>query len=225
MEYTIEDNAKTAEVLKEKLNLTRLPVAIKFFNDESEIPEGIEKIDENLRHCEMVTKAADGAIFYATAEEQKCKGGSSAMGLEPLPPKIASGEFYYKLGRFDSVETAKTVIDSIPRKDEQSLGIIYAPLEKADFLPDVVVVITLPKYGMFITQGIVYNQGGKMEYSCAGIQSLCADAVSAPYVNNKANATLACSGSRGYAGIVDEEIIFGLALDNLKPLMEAFENI
>ena len=50
MEYTIEDNAKTAEVLKEKLNLTRLPVAIKFFNDESEIPEGIEKIDENLRH-------------------------------------------------------------------------------------------------------------------------------------------------------------------------------
>ena len=31
--------------------------------------------------------------------------------------------------------------------------------------------------------------------------------------------------SRGYAGIVDEEIIFGLALDNLKPLMEAFENI
>ena len=147
------------------------------------------------------------------------------MGLEPLPPKIASGEFYYNLGRFDSVETAKSVIDSIPRKDEQSLGIIYAPLEKADFLPDVVVVITLPKYGMFITQGIVYNQGGKMEYSCAGIQSLCADAVSAPYVNNKANATLACSGSRGYAGIVDEEIIFGLALDNLKPLMEAFENI
>ena len=225
MDYTKEDNVKTAEVLKEKLNLTRLPVAIKFFNDESEIPEGIEKIDENLRHCEMVTKAADGAMFYATAEEQKCKGGSSAMGLEPLPPKIASGEFYYNLGRFDSVETAKSVIDSIPRKDEQSLGIIYAPLEKADFLPDVVVVITLPKYGMFITQGIVYNQGGKMEYSCAGIQSLCADAVSAPYVNNKANATLACSGSRGYAGIVDEEIIFGLALDNLKPLMESFENI
>ena len=225
MDYTKEDNVKTAEVLKEKLNLTRLPVAIKFFNDESEIPEGIEKIDENLRHCEMVTKAADGAVFYSTAAEQKCKGGSSAMGLEPLPPKIASGEFYYNLGRFDSVETAKSVIDSIPRKDEQSLGIIYAPLEKADFLPDVVVVITLPKYGMFITQGIVYNQGGKMEYSCAGIQSLCADAVSAPYVSNKANATLACSGSRGYAGIVDEEIIFGLALDNLKPLMEAFENI
>ena len=114
MDYKKEDNVKTAEVLKEKLNLTRLPVAIKFFNDESEIPEGIEKIGENLRHCEMVTKAADGAIFYATAAEQKCKGGSSAMGLEPLPPKIASGEFYYKLGRFDSVETAKSVIDNIP---------------------------------------------------------------------------------------------------------------
>lgn len=173
----------------------------------------------------MVTKAAAGAIFYSTAEEQKCKGGSSAMGLEDLPPKIASGEFYYNLGRFDSVETAKSVIDNIPRKEEKSLGIIYAPLEKADFVPDIVVVITLPKFGMFITQGIVYNQGGKVEYSCAGIQSLCADAVSAPYVTNKPNATLACNGSRGYAGIEDEEIIYGLARDNLKPLMEAFENI
>ena len=225
MDYKKEDNVKTAEILKEKLNLTRLPVAIKFFNDLDEIPEGIAKIDEKLRHCEMVTKAAAGDVFYATAEEQKCKGGSSAMGLEELPPKIASGEFYYKLGRFNSVETAKSVIDNIPRKDEQSLGIIYAPLEKADFVPDVVVIITLPKHGMYITQGIVYNQGGKMEYSCAGIQSLCADAVSAPYVNNKANATLACNGSRGYAGIEDEEIIFGLAIDNINPLLDAFENI
>ena len=225
MDYTIEDNAKIAEILKEKLNLTRLPVAIKFFNDENEIPDGIEKIDEKLRHCEMVTKAADGAVFYSTAEEQKCKGGSSAMGLEELPPKIATGEFYYKLGRFDSVETAKTVIDSIPRKEEKSLGIIYAPLEKADFIPDVVIVITIPKYGMYITQGIVYNHGGRVESSFAGIQSLCADAVSAPYINNEANATLACNGSRGYAGIVDEEIIFGLTLDNLKPLVEAFDKI
>ena len=225
MDYTIEDNVKTAEVLKEKLNLTRLPVAIKFFNDLDEIPEGIEKIDETLRHCEMVTKAAAGDVFYSTAAEQKCKGGSSAMGLEELPPKIASGEFYYKLGRFDSVETAKSVIDNIPRKDEQSLGIIYAPLEKADFLPDVVVVITLPKSGMYIAQGIVYNHGGKVESSCAGIQSLCADAVSAPYINNKPNSTLACNGSRGYAGIVDDEIIFGLPRDSLKSLMDAFENI
>ena len=44
MDYKKEDNEKTAEVLKEKLNLTRLPVAIKFFNDESEIPDGVEKI-------------------------------------------------------------------------------------------------------------------------------------------------------------------------------------
>ena len=217
MDYKKEDNEKTAEVLKEKLNLTRLPVAIKFFNDESEIPDGVEKIVETLRHCEMVTKAADGAIFYSTAAEQKCKGGSSAMGLEPLPPKIASGEFYYNLAR----------------KDEQSLGIIYAPLEKADFIPDVVVVITLPKFGMYISQGIVYNHGGKVESSCAGIQSLCADAVSGPYVNavsgpyvtNKVNTTLACNGSRGYAGIEDEEIIIGLPCDSLKPLLEAFENI
>ena len=50
MDYKKEDNEKTAEVLKEKLNLTRLPVAIKFFNDESEIPDGVENSIQLLQN-------------------------------------------------------------------------------------------------------------------------------------------------------------------------------
>ena len=225
MDYKVEENEKYAQIIKEKVISDRLPVAVKFINDESEIPKDMEKIDEKLRHCEMIREASFGKVFYSTGEEQKCVGGASAMGLVDLPPKIASGEFYYDLGRFDSVETAKKVIDTIPRKDERSYGILYAPLEKAEFEPDVVVIITTPKYGMQITQAIVYNSGSRVEASFAGIQSLCADAVSGPYTLNKPNATLACDGSRGYAGIKDEEIIYGIPKDSLMPLIEAFEEL
>ncbi len=225
MEYDIGENANYSKILIDELELKRLPVAVKFINGEDEVPEGIEKIDESLRHCEMITKASKGDLFYSTAEEQKCTGGSSAMGLTELPPKIASGEFYYTLGRFESVETAKSVLDNISRKDEKSYGLVYAPLEKANFEPDVVVIITNPKFGMKITQAIVYNSGEMLEAKFAGIQSLCADAVSGPYVTGKPNATLACSGSRGYAGIEDDEIAFGLHKDNIKPVIDGLQNM
>ncbi|SFL29767.1 Uncharacterized conserved protein, DUF169 family [Methanobrevibacter olleyae] len=225
MDYKIEDNKKIGIGLKNRLNLRRLPVAIKFFNNENEIPEGMERIDEKIRHCEMVTKAADGESFYSTAEEQKCKGGSSAMGLEDVPPKILSGEFYHTLGRFDSLETAKSVVDNIPRIEEKSAGILYAPLENANFIPDVVIIITNAKNGMEIAQGIVYNNGDRVRPSFAGIQSLCADAVNGPYISGKPNVTLACSGSRAYTDLDDDELIIGLAKDNLKPLVDAFTNI
>ena len=221
MTYNIEDNKKFCEILVEKLELNRLPVAVKFIKSEDEVPEGIEKIDEKLRHCEMVTKAGKGEIFYSSAEEQKCKGGSSAMGLEALPPKIASGEFYYSLGRFDSVETAKKLIDTIPRKTEESYGILYSSLDLANFEADVLVIITNPKQGMEITQFLVYNTGDRVEANFAGIQSLCADAVSGPYTLNCPNVTLACDGSRGYAGLEEEEIIYGLPKDNIKPLIDS----
>ena len=133
MVYEASDNSRYSEIIKEKLGLEREPVAVKFVKTEEDIPQGIEKVAKKARHCEFVTQAAAGDIFYASAQEQACKGGSSAMGLEPRPPKVESGEFYYGLGRFDSVETSKKVVDSLPKVDEENFALLYAPLKDADF--------------------------------------------------------------------------------------------
>ena len=49
--------------LKEHLGLVRSPVAIKFVLREEDIPEGIPKTEEKLRHCELVLKASGGDTF------------------------------------------------------------------------------------------------------------------------------------------------------------------
>jgi len=67
--------------IKDKLGLEKSPVAIKLVLNEDDIPKGIPKIEEHIRHCEMVQRAAQGNIFYATAEQQACKGGAGAIGL------------------------------------------------------------------------------------------------------------------------------------------------
>ena len=204
MAYEASDNSRYSEIIKEKLGLEREPVAVKFVKTEEDIPQGIEKVAKKARHCEFVTRAAAGETFYASAEEQACKGGSSAMGLEPRPPKVESGEFYYGLGRFDSVETSKKVVD---------------------FVPDTLIIIANPIAGMKTAQAIVYNTGERAQANFAGIQSLCADAVAGTYTTGKPNATFGCDGSRGYAGIKDDEIIYALAKDNIEPFISAFENL
>ena len=192
MAYEASDNSRYSEIIKEKLGLEREPVAVKFVKTEEDIPQGIEKVAKKARHCEFVTQAAAGDIFYASAQEQACKGGSSAMGLEPRPPKVES---------------------------------LYAPLKDADFVPDTLIIIAKPIAGMKTAQAIVYNTGERAQANFAGIQSLCADAVAGTYTTGKPNATLGCDGSRGYAGIKDDEIIYALAKDNIEPFISAFENL
>jgi uncharacterized protein (DUF169 family) len=211
----VEGYDMVSRELKERLGLEKSPVAIKFILREEDIPEGIEKIDENIRHCEMVQKAAQGEMFYATAEEQMCKGGATAIGLMEAPEKIKTGEFYQSLGRFSSLGSAKRTMESIPKIDPMMKAIIYAPLEKVNFNPDVIVVISSPAQAMRLAQAMVYTRGGRVEASFSGIQSVCADAVAGPFVNNTANFTLGCSGSRQFAGIKEEEVIVGMNGENI----------
>ncbi len=211
----VEGYDMVSNELKERLGLDKSPVAIKFFLREEDIPEGIKKIDENIRHCEMVQKAAQGEMFYATSQEQMCKGGASAIGLMEAPEKMKTGEFYQSLGRFSSLGSAKRTMDSIPKIDPIMKAIIYAPLEKIKFDPDVIVVICKPAQAMRLAQAMIYTKGGRVEASFSGIQSICADAVAGPFVNNTANFTLGCSGSRQYAGIKEDEVIVGMNGENI----------
>ena len=221
----IENNEYFAGKLKKELNLGNSPVAIKFILKKEDLPENIPKIDKKFRHCEMVKKASEGKIFHATSNEQQCKGGSAALGLEKLPKKIKSGEFYYELGRFKSIGSAKRTLDKIPKIDLNSYGIIYTPLELADFQPDIVVIIANPKQAMKLSQAIVYTLGGRVEADFSGIQSVCADTVAGPFINKRPNISLGCTGSRKFAKISDEELIIGLNGENIGCTINALDNI
>ena len=211
--------------LEDKLGLDESPVAIKFVLREEDIPEGMKKIDENIRHCEMVQKASLGETFYSTNAEQMCKGGASALGLMETPEKIKSGEFYQSLGRFSSLGSAKRTMESLPQIESMMKAIIYSPLKDAKYDPDVIVVICKPVQAMKLAQALVYTYGGRVEANFSGIQSICADAVAGPFLTGNANFTLGCSGSRQYADIKEEEVIAGINGENINSLMDALENM
>lgn len=210
--------------LKTILKLKGSPVAVKLVNGKEEIPAGMQEITEKLRHCEMVQKARSGSAFYATKDHHACAGGAGALGVMETPEKIKTGEFYFGLGRFKTLEAAKKTMDAVPRTGKHFFATMYAPLEKASFKPDVIVIIGDPNQMLRIAQANVY-EGGRNIVSFAGIQSLCADAVAQVYNTGEINATFGCDGSRKYAKIANDELIIGIPADKLENIVAVLEKI
>lgn len=221
----LEKNKKYCEVIESKIKLDAKPVAMKLIKTEEDLPEGYELIGEKIRHCEMVRKASLGDKFYSTIDEQMCLGGAGAIGLRDMPEKLANGEKYLSLGRFQDLETAKSLTAELSIIKDRSWGITYAPLDEADFEADIIQVITEPVGGMKLAQSIVYKTGKKIEPSFAGIQSLCGDAFSNPYLSKGVNFTLGCDGSRNAADIKDNEMTVGISSDMIDEVISGLESI
>lgn len=219
------DYAEISADLKATLGLKGSPVAIKFVLTHEDIPAGIPEYPETVRHCQMVSKARkEGAIFYATTEKHQCMGGGWALGLKKLSPSLKSGEFYYKLGKFKSTAACKRTIENIPHLGEEAThALVYAPLEKTPFPPDVVLVIAEPRAMLKIAQALLYPLGGRIHSSMAGIQSVCSDATAYPYLSGKANFSLGCDGSRKFSGIEPDEMVMGLPGEMLTEVSEALK--
>jgi uncharacterized protein (DUF169 family) len=79
------------------------PVAIKFATSREEIPAGMEELDKTIRHCSMVNLTRDeGKIFYASVGKHESSGGGVAPGLREITPTLKTGDFYFRLGKYDS---------------------------------------------------------------------------------------------------------------------------
>ena len=220
-----QESQKFNELSKRLTNVLKLkgaPVAVALRND---IPSDIRK-GKPARHCEMVqTARLDGTQFYATADEQTCKGGAAVMGIIDMPENVANGEFYHKLGAFGSVESAKNTVDLIPKADSKSKAVLYSPLETTDFVPDMVIVLGNPKQAMQIVQADLYKEGGRVETGVAGKQSLCGDIVAHTLNTDTIQLSLACAGSRGHAKVADDEMIVGIPAGRLGNLVDSLETL
>jgi len=217
------DYAGGSAALKRALALESSPVAIRLAHSREEIPPGLEKLDKTVRHCQMVSMARkEGRSFYSTAENHECVGGSWALGLRELSESLKTGDFYFRLGKFESAAACKRTIDQIPHLESgYTYATLYAPLEKATFVPHVVLIVAPPRVMLKLAQATLYQLGGRVHSQFSGIQSVCADATAQTYLTGTANYSLGCDGSRKFSGIEDAEMVMGFPAELLPGLVHA----
>jgi len=83
----------------------------------------------------------------------------------------------------------------------------------------VILIITNPKQVMELSQALLHKNGGRVNASFAGKQSVCADGVAYPYISGEAGVTVGCSGSRKYTEIKEDEMIISIPVDMLPGLV------
>jgi uncharacterized protein (DUF169 family) len=212
----------------EYLKLKTSPVGVKFIPKGGEIPVGIKKADEVMTHCQFVDRVRrTGEEFYTLGEDQMCKIGAGTMGLNEIPPEVFSGESYYKEFKLFSTQgAARRTVEKIPILPPNSTeSVMYSPLEKTSFIPDVVMVFGNPRQVMLLTQAAMYRLGGRLETNFAGTQSVCSDGVVQTYKEGKIGVTVGCTGSRAYATLTDEEMIMGIPIELVADVVSGLKQI
>ena len=178
------DYTELGEKLNELLVLENEPVAIRWSVKE---PKNVKKEEGKSRFCSKLEKAMNGEIFYATLEEEECMGGARYSGLKDMseyPANVQSGAFMVPKGLYKNIPAVQR-----SRENETYINpgiftaISFAPLNKAEFEPDVIFMVCNAKQGMEILHANAYDSG---EHGLgADAVPVCSSMAATPYMTGK----------------------------------------
>lgn len=203
------DYNEFGEKLSELLKLENEPVAIKWSVGE---PKNVEKEEEKSRFCKKLTKAMKGGIFYATLEEEECMGGARYSGLKDMreyPANVQSGAFMVPRGLYKNIPAVQR-----SRENEAYINpgiftaVVFAPLNKAEFDPDVIFMVCNAKQGMEILHANAYDSG---EHGLgADAAPVCSSMAATPYMAGKVTYGFGDVAARQSMDIGPEEIMVSI---------------
>ena len=200
------------------LKLENEPVAIKWSVKE---PENVEKEEGKSSFCTKLVKAMKGEMFYATIEEEGCMGGARYSGLKDMseyPANVQSGAFMIPRGLYKDIPAVQR-----SRKDETYINpgifnaIIFAPLNKAEFEPDVIFMVCNAKQGMEILHANAYDSG---EHGLgADAAPICSSMAATPYMTGKVTYGFGDVAARKNMDINQEDIMVSIPGSDLSRIV------
>ena len=212
------DYNQLGKKLNEILKLENEPVAIKWSVGE---PKNVEKEEGKSKFCMKLTKAVNGEIFYATLEEEECMGGARYSGLKDMlefPANVQSGAFMVPKGLYKNIPAVQR-----SRKNETYINpgifnsIIFAPLKKAEFDPDVIFMVCNAQQGMEILHANAYDSG---EHGLgADAVPVCSSMAATPYMAGKVTYGFGDVAARKNMDINAEDIMVSIPGSDLSRIV------
>ena len=206
------------EKLNEFLKLDNEPVAIKWSVQE---PKNIEKEEGKSSFCTKLVKAMEGEIFYTTAEEEGCMGGARYSGFKDIrdfPANVQSGAFMVPKGLYKDIPAVQR-----SRNNEMYMtpgifnAIVFAPLNKAEFEPDVIFMVCNAKQGMEILHANTYDSG---EHGLgAEAAPICSSMAATPYMTGKVTYGFGDVAARKNMDINQEDIMVSIPGSDLSRIV------
>ncbi len=213
------------KLIDEQLHLATLPFAIKFISSEKELPDKIGRpardLGEPIRPCTAFHLVRHQGHSVAMMEEDfstACPAGLFIFGIaEPIKPWV-EGDLAYEVYT-GTREAAVNMESSIFRLETGKYkGIALAPLTRANFIPDLIMIYCNSKQAMRLVTAATYTDGKPLQFSMAA-RGLCSDGVVQPAQIKRPVVSIPCGGDRLFGVAQDNEMVFTTPVDRLEGII------
>jgi len=220
---TSDELNRYGEDLEKLLLLRTSPIAIKILEKEEDIPEGAirPKRDRGVHFAQCQAFAMSrrqGATVAILKEDQWCWAPLIGYGLVEPPDVFLKGQLFYP-HMVASLEGAMNLAKTFPRLEYgKYIGIVSAPLKKANFEPDLVMIYSNTAQLRSLLLAIKYKEGYQVTSTFDPIDS-CIYSVVPVILTGQCQITLPDPGEYERALAREDEIIFSVPRVKLEDLM------
>ncbi len=166
----------------------------------------------------------EGTAIAVLKEDMWCFEPVLAFGLEKPPVRFLQGHNRFPRD-VETLEAGANYAQSSPRLETgKYIGIMSAPLETADFYPDMVMMYCTSAQLTLLLLGIAYKDGFDLTCTLSG-HAACVYSVVPVLQTGKCQVAVPCRGDRYAAGAQDGELIFSVPYERLDDLVDGLKAI
>jgi len=219
--------------LDKKLNLLiraeTFPVAVKFLDAETQIPAKARRPLRDLGVKMAPCQGAGMARRYGwsvafTADDAGCAIADHTYGWNRLPDPQGAVHF---LTRMRYVSDDKAALEALSGFRMLELGrapvVLYSPLGKTPFDPDVVLLYVNPAQMMRLIHGATQHSGKPIQGTFSGRASSCTEGVIGAYLDQTPKVVVPGNGDRVWGGCQDHEMVMAVPGPKMESVVEGLE--
>jgi len=214
-----EENIQRARKIESHLRIPTMPVGVKFYKNEDDIPEGIgEEPDFGGTFCQFISHSR-----FERCEIRKnyllskgvimCPFAPGVLGFEEWTGYIATGEHMGGV-HFENAEAALMSQKGLPKVEPFTIkAILVGPLQDLTVEPDVIGFAICPGMSNKVLDGQMWNTGRPKEIMYYNMCGICGVGVAQAYNEKDLFIGFPCHGGRRMGLFLDTEIFVTLNVD------------
>lgn len=226
---TLEEYRKAGTDLYNRLHLSTYPIAIKYIQDISEVPEGVMQpsaFGQKMALCQAFTQTRRwGTNVVMTSDDNFCTPATAFHGWEKISAEDLI-ESQVRQGWHSDIEAETRRIEGglnlLKTHEGKYCGFISSPLPETVVIPDTVLIYCDGVQLTHLIHAVSYEYKHVPLSSFEGYGESCIKGGYAPFVTGSPQIVIPGAGDRSFAGIMDHELAMGLpefllfyVLDNL----------
>lgn len=220
---------KYGKELDKRIRLKTFPLAVKLLESERDIPRGAERPLRDWGYrvplCQgYAVSRKEGTIVAMFKEDMLCFEPVLGYGWAEPPKYFLEGHNRFPEDVKD-LEAGKNYASDFPRLDVGTYtGVVSAPLTRANFEPDLIILYCNSEQLSLLLLGREYKHGYDLPCHLSS-HAACVYSVVPAIQGKKFQVALPCRGDRYYALAGDDEIIFTVPTEKIEDLLEGLRHV